>query len=109
MVLVRARLLLIALSLVILAFVGLRHVSQNLPSPHASHETAGQLAGQPAPEPTVPAIVKAPATVSSTVQMLLDSGGHRVARPALDVMPVAARSLGGPDTSARPRSFPLLI
>ena len=105
----RVRLTLIVVALAVLAFAGLRPLEQRSPESPSSAATSGQLAGQPAPDPDLPAIVNVAVTTSVTVHtyLVVDSGRHL--RPAQSVLAGTLRTPVVPDDTARPRSFPLLI
>jgi hypothetical protein len=95
--------------LAVLAFAGLRPVDQRSPEPPSGKAASGQLAGQPAPEPELPAIVNVAVTTSVTVHTQLVAESCRHLRPARSVFTVTLRTPVVPDDTARPRSFPLLI
>ncbi|MPZ17340.1 MAG: hypothetical protein GEV06_05435 [Luteitalea sp.] len=105
----RIRLTLIVAALAILALAGLRPEVSRSTEPHGSAGSSGQLAGQPAPDPALPAIGSAAATASSTVQTLPHSGLSRHVRPAQAVFTLTVPAPVLPDVTTKPRSFPLLI
>ena len=105
---VRGRLIAIVIALAVLAFAEIRYDAQ-APTQRQSNHASGQLAGPPAPEPDLPAIVTAAVSTSATVQTVLVIESRRQLSPALSVftvsphLPVVAHSTG------KPRFFPLLI
>jgi hypothetical protein len=107
---VRARLLLIAIALAVLAFAGLRHDDQRSREPHHGGGASSRVAAQPAPDAEAPAIVRAAATAPATAQKDLasDSRGH--VHPAHEFSTAIRHATAEPGYDiSRPRSFPLLI
>jgi hypothetical protein len=105
---VKGRLIVIMLALAVLAFAGIHRDDQAATTQGQSNAASGQLAGPPAPEPDVPAIVAA-VTTSATIQTHLVAESQRPLRPALSVVTVSPHLPVVPHSTARPRVFPLLI
>lgn len=107
---VRGRLLLVVAAVAVLTFAGLRDGDQRSTKPHSGIGACGQLAGQPAPDPESPAIVRAAVTTSATVQTHLASESLRHLRPAQRIATASGQTpVDSNVDAARPRSFPLLI
>jgi hypothetical protein len=106
---VRSRFILIVVALAVLAFAGLRHGDHRSTAPPGSNGATGQLAGQPAPDSALPAVVSAAATASAAVQTLPHSGWRHLVRPAEDAFTAVRQTPLVPDGATRRRTFPLLI
>ena len=106
---VRGCLIAIVIALSVLAFAEIRYDDRAPTAQRKSNVASGQLAGPPAPEHDVPAIISAAASTSATVQTVLVVESRRQLSPALSVftvsrhLPVVAHSTG------KPRFVPLLI
>jgi len=106
---VRLRVLLIACALVVLALAGLRQDSDPSADPPGGLNASGQLSAQPAPEPSMPAVVGAAAKASTPSPTSLPSGPHRHLRPHTVLVEAARHAQRAGPGADRPRTFPLLI
>lgn len=105
----RGRLVAIVIALAVLAFVASRHDGQAPAAQGRSNPAAGQLADPPAPEPDLPAIITAAASISVTVQTVLVIESRRQLSPALSVFRVSPHLSVVAHSTGKPRFFPLLI
>lgn len=96
------------IALAVLAFAEIRHDDPARTAERQSNAAFGQLAGPPAPEPDVPAIITAAVGTSATVQTVLVVESRRHLRPALSVFTLSPR-LPVAHSTDKPRFFPLLI
>jgi hypothetical protein len=109
-VVVRLRLVFVAIALAVLALAGLRLENQRSVAPHSSIGASSHLSSQPAPDPEPPIIVRAAVTASATAQMHLACEPRCYVRPAQDVPSGSRQPPREPAYRAGlPRSFPLLI
>jgi len=106
---VRARLLLIAVALAVLAVAGPRHDGKFPTGLRQGEPASGQLATQPAPEPDACAIVSAAVIPSITVDTHLVPESRRHVRPAQGALVVSPHLPSAPHATAGPHSFPLLV
>jgi hypothetical protein len=107
---VRARLLLIAIALAVLACAGLRHDDERSREPHRGGGASSRVAAQPAPDAEPPAIVRAAATAPATAQKGPASDLRGQVHPAHEFSAVIRHATTEPAYDfSRPRSFPLLI
>ncbi len=104
---VRGRLVAFMIASAILAFAEIRHDDPARTAESQSNAAFGQLAGPPAPEPDVPAIITAAVGTSATVQTVLVVESRHL-RPALSVFTLSPR-LPVAHSTDKPRFFPLLI
>jgi hypothetical protein len=107
---VRARLLLIAIALAVLAFAGLCHDDERSGEPHRGGGASSRVAAQPAPDAEPPAVVRAAATASATAQKDVAPESHGHVHPAHEFSTALRHATAEPGYDvSRPRSFPLLI
>jgi hypothetical protein len=106
---VRVRLLLIAVALVVSALAGLRPADPPLVQSFDRAPTSGALAGQPGPDPALPAVISAAAIMSSSVQSQPAVWPRGLVRPAQRASATTIRPAVAVHVSARPVTFPLLI
>jgi hypothetical protein len=106
---VRVRITFIAIALLIAAFGGLRQGELRSAEPYDGPPASGQLAGQPAPDPALPAFMSVAVNGSSTARTLSASHGHRHARPTAEITVANQPAPIGSDRATSRRSFPLLI
>lgn len=98
----------IVLALAVWAFAGIHRGDQAATIEGQSSAASGQLAGSPAPEPGIPAVVAAVST-SATIQTHLVARSQHPLRPAPSVVTVISLLPDVPHSTAKPRVFPLLI
>jgi len=79
------------------------------PEPRTATAAAGALAGRPAPDQVLPAIVNAAVTTSATAQTLPGADWRRHARSETGERVVVLSPPTVPEGTARPLTFPLLI
>jgi hypothetical protein len=105
---VRGRLIAIVIALAVLAFAGICY-EQASTSQLQSNAASGQFADPPRPEPTPPAIIAAAVSTSATVRTVFVVESRHQPTPARSTLTVGRRLTVVAHSTARPRSFPLLI
>jgi hypothetical protein len=106
---VRARDILMAIALAVLALAGLRLEAAAAIAPGAGTATPSQLAAPPAPDVDPPAIVRAAITSSTHVPSQLSCDTSTAWHPVTDVRTNVRQTSLEPDYDvSRPRTFPLL-
>jgi hypothetical protein len=106
----RARLVLIAIALAVLASAGLRHDDQRSPEPYHGSGGWSYIGAQPAPDAEPPAIIRAAVTAPATAQKNLPAESRGNVHPAREFSTAIRLATAQPGYDfSRPRSFPLLI
>ena len=104
----RGRLIAIVLVLAVLALAEIGYDAQAPTAQRQTNAASGQLADPPAPEPDVPAIIRAAVSTSATVQTVLGVESRRQL-PALSVFTGSPHLPRVAHSTVKPRFFPLLI
>ena len=108
-VVVKGRLIAIAIALAVLAFAEIRPEAEAPAFERQSDAASVQLADPPAAEPDVPAVIAATASTSATIQTVLAVESRRRPSPTLSAVTVSHHLPGAAHSPGKPRIFPLLI